>query len=54
MDASRLEQFLREKCLPDLHKSVSEEKAVVIDFSVFDRLCPAEADSLLEDPDSVL
>ena len=54
MDTSRLEQFLREKCLQELYKAQNEERAVLVDFSVFDRFDPVTASQLLEDPENVL
>ncbi|MBI4171004.1 MAG: minichromosome maintenance protein MCM [Candidatus Aenigmarchaeota archaeon] len=54
MDVLHLEQFLHEKYLAELHKALNEDKAVVIDFSVFDRFDPVTADQLLEDPENVL
>jgi len=54
MDTSRLEQFLREKYLQDLHKALNEEHALLIDFSTFDRFDPITADQLLRDPENVL
>ena len=50
----RLEQFLREKCLQELDVALSEDKAVVVDYSVFDRFDIGIADRLLEDPESML
>ncbi len=54
MDVSHLEQFLREKYLQELHKASSEEGALIVDFSVFDRFDPITADQLLEDPEKTL
>ncbi len=51
---SRLEQFLREKYLQELDKAAREEKAVIIDFSLFDRFDPVSADQLLEDPENMM
>jgi replicative DNA helicase Mcm len=50
----RIEQFLREKYLQELHRALNEEKAVIIDFSAFDRYDPVSADMLLESPAEIL
>ncbi len=54
MDLLHLEQFLRENYLAELHNALNEDKAVVIDYSVFDKFDPVTADQLLEDPYNVL
>ncbi|MBI4162522.1 MAG: minichromosome maintenance protein MCM [Candidatus Aenigmarchaeota archaeon] len=51
---SKFEEFLREKYYPELLKAVKDEKAVVIDFDVFDRHDPITADMLLEEPAMML
>ncbi len=47
---SKFEEFLREKYYPELLKAVKDEKAIVVDFDIFDRYDPITADMLLEDP----
>ncbi len=51
---SKFEEFLREKYYPELLKAVKDEKAIVVDFDIFDRYDPITADMLLEEPAMML
>src|SRR3989344_1618121 len=50
----KLEEFIRSRYYSELLKSIKEEKALVIDFSVLDRFDPIMADSFLEKPDEMM
>ena len=50
----KLEEFIRSRYYSELLKSIKEEKALVIDFSVLDRFDPIMADNFLEKPDEMM
>lgn len=50
----RFDEFIREYYHSDLIKSVKDEKALVVDFSLLDRFDPLLSDQLLEDPEGIL
>lgn len=53
-NVDHLEDFIRSYYDTELIKAVKADKALIIDFSVFDRFDPILADQLLEDPENTI